>query len=256
MPVDSLPRFQQLQRQMTDWLRAPDRAPAPDIEPRRLAIYRELFFNNVRDFVENAYPLLKSLLPASEWSLLVTGFFAEHRCQSPYFRDIALEFRTWMEASRPALLQAHPWIQEVLHFEWVELAIECAEVEEPDVALSPEGHLLNGVPVVAACVWPLVYRWPVHRLGGTSPSDEPPALPTCLIAFRDDEGSAHFVEVSAVTARLIELLQAYPDQTSRAALEQLAAEACHADVAAFVAAGQGTLATLQAQGIVRGVRAG
>lgn len=254
MPAESLPRFQQLQRQMTDWLRTPDRSPAPDVEPRRLAIYRELFFNNVRDFVENAYPLLKSLLPASEWSALVNGFFAEHRCQSPYFRDIALEFRNWMDASRPALLQAHPWIQEVLHFEWVELAIECADVDEPEDPVTPDGNLLDGIPVVAACVWPLVYRWPVHRLADVPP-DEPPALPTCLIAFRDDEGSAHFVEVSAVTARLIELLQAGKHPTGRAALEQLAGEARHADVAGFVAAGQGTLADLQARGILRGTRA-
>ncbi len=172
MPVESLPRFQQLQREMTDWLREPAHKPAPDVEPRRLAIYRELFFNNVRDFVENAYPTLKSLLPEAQWSALVADFFAEHRCQSPYFRDISLEFRQWMELARADLLDEHPWMQELLHYEWVELAAECAEVDEDVAAVDRDGDLLDGMPVVVAAAWPLVYRWPVHTFApGEPPSD-------------------------------------------------------------------------------------
>lgn len=262
MPAESLPRFQQVQREMTDWLREPERKPAPDIELRRLNIYRELFFNNVRDFVENAYPMLKSLLPEEQWSALVTDFFAEHRCQSPYFRDISLEFRQWMESARTDLLTARPWIQELLHYEWVELAAECAEVEDDaadtsvDARVDDEGDLLAGIPVVGACVWPLVYRWPVHTfVPGEPPADTPPEYPTCLIVFRAEDDSVRFVAVSAVTARLLELLQAGSGQTGRAALQQLAGEAGYADVDAFVTAGQGMLADLQAQGIIRGARA-
>ena len=254
MPVESLPRFQQLQREMTDWLREPAHKPAPDVEPRRLAIYRELFFNNVRDFVENAYPTLKSLLPEAQWSVLVADFFAEHRCQSPYFRDISLEFRRWMELARADLLDEHPWMQELLHYEWVELAAECAEVDEDVAAVDRDGDLLDGMPVVVTAAWPLVYRWPVHTFApGEPPSDTPPELPTCLVVFRDEEDAVRFVAVSAVTARLVELLLA-GGQTGRQALQQLAAEAGQADVPAFVDAGRGTLAGLQAQGILRGVR--
>lgn len=256
MSAEPIPRFQQLQQQMTDWLRKPDSKPAPDVELRRLTIYRELFFNNVRDFVENAYPLLKSLLLASEWSALIDEFFAEHRCKSPYFRDISLEFRAWMESDQPELLQAHPWIQEVLHFEWMELAVECAEAGESDDPVAPDGNLLDGIPVVAVCVWPLAYRWPVHRLTDEGrPQDEPPGTPTCLIAFRDDKDRAHFVEVSPMTVRLIELLKDGNDLPGRAVLEQLASEVGHSDVAGFVSAGQAMLTDLRTQGILRGIRA-
>ena len=259
MPAEPLPRFQQVQREMTDWLREPERKPAPDVELRRLNIYRELFFNNVRDFVENAYPMLKSLLPEEQWSALVTDFFAEHRCQSPYFRDISLEFRQWMESARTDLLAARPWIPELLHYEWVELAAECSEVDADDPAVDTrvdeDGDLLAGIPVVGACVWPLVYRWPVHTFTpGDPPADTPPELPTCLVVFRDDEGSVSFLAVSAVTARLLELLQASGSQTGRDVLLKLAAEAGHTDVRAFMTAGQGTLADLRARGIIRGSR--
>lgn len=248
-------RFQQVQREMTDWLREPEHKPVPDVELRRLTIYRDLFFNNVRDFVENAYPVLMSLMAEDEWSALITAFFAEHRCQSPYFRDISLEFRTWMESAQGELLAARPWVQELLHYEWVELAAECAEADAVEDTMLTDGNLLQGSPMVAPCVWPLVYRWPVHRLSAEfPPGDVPPALPTCLIVYRDDDDIVRFIEVSALTARLVELLQAETGTTGQAALEQLATEAGYADAAGFVADGQGMLSDLQSQGLVLGIR--
>ena len=43
--------FAALQQQWTAWLRHPQSASKPQIEERRLTIYRELFFNNVCSFV-------------------------------------------------------------------------------------------------------------------------------------------------------------------------------------------------------------
>lgn len=233
----------------------PDDSPAPNTEHRRLAIYRELFFNNVRGFVENAYPLLMQLLPDNQWSALVSDFFSEHRCQSPLFRDIALEFRSWIEISRPALFHEQPWIQEVLHYEWVELAAECAERDEPSAQqVVSDGDLLDGVPVVTACAWLLVYRWPVHRLHDEPPQSVPPAMPTFLIAFRNDEDRVFFMEVSALTARLMELLQSDKHLTGRAALEQLAQASPHTDIADFMSAGRAALDGLRGSGILRGIR--
>lgn len=253
MPVDSRYGFQQAQKQMTDWLRNPESKPAPAVEARRLKIYRELFFNNVCDFVETAYPVLKNLLPEDEWSTLVTDFFAEHRCQSPYFRDISLEFRTWMEAECTEFIAAKPWVQELLHYEWMELAAECAEIQNAETRVNPEGDLLAGLPVVGAGVWPLAYRWPVHALDPDRlATASPPDMPTFMIVYRDDEDSVRFIEVNALTARLVELLQLNTTHTGKEVLEQLASEAGYGDVGAFVSAGQGLLADLRAQGVLRG----
>lgn len=255
MPVDARFAFQQVQKQMTDWLREPGKKPAPAVEQRRLDIYRELFFNNVSGFVETAYPVLKSLLSEEEWSALLRDFFAEHHCQSPYFRDISLEFRTWMEAERAGFMAENPWVQELLHYEWVELAAECAESDNEQVAVNDAGDLLAEQPVVGECVWPLVYRWPVHALGPDNlPTVLPPEPPTCLIVYRDDEDTVRFLEINALTARLVELLQLNDNRSGRQVLEQLASESGYADAGAFVTAGAGLLADLRAQGIVRGTR--
>lgn len=253
MPADSRPVFQQVQKQMTDWLRDPDSHPAPAVEQRRLDIYRELFFNNVCDFVETAYPVLKRLLPEEEWSALLKDFFAGHRCQSPYFRDISLEFRTWMESSRKELMAARPWVQELLHYEWFELAAECAETDEEGREADPDGNLLNGVPLTGSYVWPLAYRWPVHALDPGRLTATPPDNPTFLIVYRDDEDRVRFLDVNALTARLVELLQQNTEYSGRDVLVQLAGEA-GADADTFVAAGEALLADLLRQGVLRGTR--
>lgn len=249
--------FQATQKEMTDWLREPDSKPAPALESRRLNIYRELFFNNVRDFVETAYPVLKSLLATAEWDDLVRRFFAEHRCSSPYFRDISLEFRSWIENTQTEWSALHPWAVELLHFEWVELAAECAEAEEDPAACQPQGDLLAGIPFVQPCVWPLVYRWPVHTLSPENPPAEvSPAQPVCLLVFRDSDDVVHFLEVNAVSARLIEMLQLHEPRSGRDLLEQLAAEAGYTGMAVdgFVHAGATMLETLRESGVIRGTR--
>lgn len=251
MPADTRPVFQQVQQQMTDWLRDPDSHPAPSVEQRRLDIYRELFFNNVCDFVETAYPVLKSLLPEEEWSALLRDFFSGHRCQSPYFRDISLEFRTWVEASRTELVASRPWVQELLHYEWFELAAECAETEGEGCEVDPDANLLDGIPVAGPHVWPLAYRWPVHALDPDELSASPPDSPTFLIVFRDDEDRVRILEVTALTARLVELLQQNTERSGRYVLAQLAGEA-GADADTFVAAGESLLADLRQQGVLLG----
>jgi hypothetical protein len=249
-------RFQAVQKQMTDWLREPDRQPAPDVELRRLNIYRELFFNNVSDFVEAAYPVLKSLLPAPEWQALLRDFFAEHRARSPYFRDISAEFRQWMESARADWLAARPWAAELLHYEWVELAADCAETP-PEPPCQPEGDLLAGIPCLRQAVWPLVYRWPVHRMGPESPpTDEPPAGLTCLLVFRDDADHVDLLEINPLSARLVELMQQSSWQSGRELLDALAAEAGYGEAApeSFLAAGLDLLQQLRVRGVIRGTR--
>lgn len=254
MPAD----FQVLQKTMTDWLREPEKMLAPALEARRLAIYRELVHNNIRDFVETAYPVLKSLLPEAEWDGLLHDFVAEHRAQSPYFRDIALEFRSWMEAARARWLALQPWARELLHYEWIELAADYVETEADAEPCEPDGDLLQGIPCLRHAVWPLVYRWPVHALHAhTPPAATAPALPVCLLVYRDGEDEVRVLEVHALAARLVELMQAHPRESGMALVRRLAAEAGQstaAEQAAWQARGLELLLQLRQADVLRGVR--
>lgn len=255
MPAEGL-HFQAVQKQMTDWLREPELKPAPDVELRRLNIYRELLFNNVSDFVETAYPVLKSLLPEPEWAALRARFFAEHRAQSPYFRDISLEFRTWMETDRQDWLATRPWAVELLHYEWVGLAADCAE-SAPEPPCQPEGDLSAGIPCLRTAVWPLVYRWPVHRLGPENPPGvAPPEQLTCLLVWRDDHDHVDVLEINPLSARLVELIQQQEPRSGRDLLLQLASEAGYAEAAVvpFLQAGTDLLRQLREKGVIQGTR--
>ena len=248
------PGFAALQDALAGWVRDPSRPAPAGLEPRRLAIYRELFFNNVRDFVETTFPLLKSLLPAREWSGLLQDFFVGHRAQSPYFRDISLEFRQWMEGERADWLAARPWAAELLHYEWAEVAADCAELA-PEPAWTC-GDLLAGVPVLRSASWVLAYRWPVHLLGPESPpAAVPPPTPTCLLLWRDDDDAVCQMEASPLAARLVELLQTAPVR-GQDLLEALAVEAGLEEkaMAPFVRAGAVVLEELQERGLILGIR--
>ena len=56
-------------------LRNPAKHPAPaDVEDRRMAIYRRLFYRNIHNFISNNFPVLRSLHADSDWDALVREF--------------------------------------------------------------------------------------------------------------------------------------------------------------------------------------
>jgi hypothetical protein len=195
--------FRDIQNRLTAWLRQPDRMEPPaDVELRRLHIYRELFFNNVSGFIENGFPVLRAMVPEAYWRQLLGAFFAEHRCQSPYFHDIPAEFLQWI-GTRPD--PAYPWLQELVHFEWAGLAAEIAEGELPEAVA---GDVWRKTPQLLPWVWPLLYQWPVHRFPPAAIEVDP--APYALLMYRTPEHEVHTLEVSVPVAAVIDSLQAFP----------------------------------------------
>lgn len=255
MPSESLPVFQKLQREWTDWLREPELRPRPaGVAPDRLQTYRELLFNNVSGFVENTFPILQSLLPEALWQRLCREFFAHHHCQTPYFHEIAQEFMAFFNGLDWPELEAYPWARELVHYEWVELAADIAEAGA-QVPVHSDGDLLLGMPCVSSLAWPLLYHWPVHRFAEEGAPDVKPPEPTCLLLYRDYDDHVQCMVINPLTAHLLELLRSNDARSGREVLESLAAEAGFADVAAFVAAGRQILADLHQVGVILGTKA-
>ena len=60
-------------------LRDPEGAAAPaGIEERRLAIYRKLFFNNLRNLLGRFFPVLRKIHDDDRWRRFVRGFMRHH----------------------------------------------------------------------------------------------------------------------------------------------------------------------------------
>ena len=217
---DSALRASQLT--MARYLRNPGLYPPPaGVEPRRLKVYQDLVYNNIEGFISGGFPVLRSLYDETDWHALVRAFIDQHRCHTPYFLEIGQEFLQFvMRDYRPGESDP-PFLAELAHYEWVELALDIAEeVLPPAVAVA---DVLQAVVRPSPLAWSLRYRFPVHRIGpGFRPLEA--EEPTYLVVYRDRTDKVGFIEQSAVTARLLELVRDNTEDTGHALLLALAAE--------------------------------
>jgi hypothetical protein len=246
------PLFQETQYALAAHLRDPENNPAPaGVEERRLEIYRELFYNNVEGFLAGAFPVLRRITADAVWHALVRDFYARHRCQTPLFHRIAQEFLEYLDSERGARSGDWPFLRDLAHYEWVELALSVAEEElTPEIA-DPNGDLLQGIPVVSPLAWALSYDFPVHRIAPAF-LPESPGPPTYLIVYRTRQYDVKFMEVNAVTARLMQLLEQEPDR-GETLLRRIAAELGAAE-AAVLQEGARILGDLRVRDVVVGTR--
>lgn len=250
-----LPEFQQLQYQFAAHIRNPEKNAKPSaIEERRMAIYRELFFNNVKGFLEGNFPVFRQLCSDEYWLRLVRNFFDQHHCHTPYFLEIGQEFLAYVNNEREAEEGDPAFMAELLHYEWVELALEASEIELPLEDVDSNGDLLQNQPVQSPLAWLLSYQFPVHCIRPDYRPAAPPEQPTFLIAYRNREDEVHFMEVNAVTGRLLYLLSEDESLTGEAALQQIAEEMQHPHPHQVIAGGLQTMEHLRSKGILLGTR--
>ncbi len=236
-------------------IRDPQANPRPaDVEDRRMAIYRELFYNNVEGFLANGFPVLREILDDTAWHAMARDFLARHRCHSPLFLEIPREFLAYLEEERGEQPDDPPFLHELAHYEWVELALSVADEGEAP-ACEPDADLLVTRPLLSPLAWPLSYRFDVHHIGPDYQPAEPPAQPTYLLVYRDADDEVGFLELNPVSARLFALLQEDGDENGRDVLARIAAELDHPDPQVVIDGGLDILEAWRRRGIVAGGRA-
>ena len=78
-----VPAFQKKQYEFAAHIRDPEHVAAPAaIEDRRMAIYRELFFNNLYKLIGGTFPVLKKIYTEAGWKRLVREFMVHHQADS------------------------------------------------------------------------------------------------------------------------------------------------------------------------------
>ena len=250
----STPSFKQTQYDFAAHIRNPDDVAGPDnIEDRRMAIYRDLFFNNVESFIANAFPVLRSLYADDNWHTLIRDYFSRHKARTPHFPEMAEEFVNYLQHEFNPGDNDPPFIIELAHYEWMETALILSRDSIDNVQHNKTGNLMDEPVVISPLAWLLMYEWPVH---GISPDEQPvdkPQQPTWIIVYRDREDEVGFMQLNPVTARLIQLLDdSDSNMTGRQALEQIATELNHPQPEVIISGGMDTLRQLRKKDIVLG----
>ncbi|MEE9397809.1 MAG: putative DNA-binding domain-containing protein [Methylococcales bacterium] len=217
------PSYIQIQFAFTNHIRKPEEYPLPaGIDGKRMEVYLRLFANNIERLLSNNFPVLRKILPADQWRSLNRTFFTNHRSKSPYFAEIPLEFIAYLRDERTPVSTDPPFLLELAHYEWVELALSIAEGDTP----SPDEQLLSdplGCNItLSRLAWPLAYQFPVHRISPDYQPDAPPPSPTFLAVYRNDQDNVRFLEINQITHRLMDLLK--EERTGESVISQIAEE--------------------------------
>jgi len=237
-------------------IRDPDNVAAPDgIEDRRMAVYRKLFFNNLFNLLGTFFPVLRKLHSDQDWRRFIRGFMQHHVSQTPYFLQLPEEFLGYLQSEFEPGPGDFPFLTELAHYEYAELALSISEAEDDMTGVDPDGDLLRGVPVKSMLAWAFAYRYAVHRISPDFIPAEAEAQPVYLALYRKVDDGVGFLELNAVTAGLLEAIENNVQQLSGdALLRRLAADINYPDVDALVEHGATALQEMRQLGILTGSR--
>ncbi len=251
----TLPAFKKHQYEFTAHLRDPKKNAMPEgIEDRRMAVYRELLYNNIESFIASGFPVLREIYDDENWHKMVRDFFANHQSQSPYFLEISQEFIAYLKNERQADENDPAGLLELAHYEWVELALHVSDENICMDNIDANGDLLTQHPAFSPLAWPLVYQYPVHTMGPDNLPQKAPEQATYLVIYRNRNDEVNFLEINPVTARLIGLLQENESYSGTDAIEHIIREMNHPNPDIVKQGGFTALHELQQYGIILGTR--
>ena len=248
--------FQDKQYAFAAHIRDPANTIAPPgIEDRRMAIYRDLFFNNLLNLLGTFFPVTRKITSDEQWRIAIREFMKVHRAKTPYFLQLPEEFLAFIQSEFRALDDDFPFITELAHYEYAELALRVSTEENDADGVDPMGDLLKQTPVKSNLAWIFAYQFPVHRISREFLPSSPGDQPSYLVIYRRANDKVGFLELNAVTAALLESIEANESGLSgEDLLSKLAERINYPDVDALKKHGFDALEEMRQLEILTGTR--
>lgn len=236
--------FQRYQIAFTAHIRNPSANKKPaKVKDVRMAIYREIVFNNLFGAVSACFPVCKNILGTRAWRKLVRDFFANYQAKTPIFREIPQQFLQFINTKTDLPI----YFQGLAHYEWVELAVAAQQAEAKK--LSKKTDCLNEKPILAPVHMLLEYDFAVHKISKNHLPKAPEK--TYLMVFRNAENMVKFIELNPITFQLLKLIHEN-GLTGRQALARLAEALNYNNINALTEFGVDILADLASQQAIVG----
>ena len=246
-----LPSFQRYQLAFTARLRDPHNQPPIAGVPReRMAVYEEIVFNNLFESVSACFPVAQKVLGKRKWLKLTQAFLREYSASTPFFRKIPEQFLHYLQTNQQEQALP-PYLYSLSHYEWVELFVASIPEDKHHGSTDASGDLAKQQPVFTASMQLLDYEYPVHKISQRHKPEHKES--TQLLVYRNADDQVKFIELNAVTHRLLTLLlqQAI---TGEQALTLIAEELQHPQPESIIQFGLGVLEDLRQQGVIIGTR--
>lgn len=250
------PEFQKKQFEFAAHIRDPEHVPAPEgIEDRRMGIYRKLFFNNLRNLLGGMFPVIRKIVSDDKWDSLIRLFMQRHQAETPYFLQLPQEFLSFLQNEYELQDDDFPFLVELAHYEYIEIALSISEEENDLSGVDPAGDLVANVPVKSLLSWMYAYSYPVHRITSEFLPDQPAEQPVFLAIYRRADDKVRFLELNPVSAGLLEAIeQNESNQTGEDLLRTLAAQINYPDIDALIQHGAAALEEMRQLEILTGAR--
>jgi hypothetical protein len=130
-----------------------------------------------------------------------------HRAKTPYFLELPEEFLAFLQNEHQSLDDDYPFLTELAHYEYADLALRVSPDENDLTDIDPKGDLLKAVPVKSVLTWAFAYHFPVHRISKDFLPKEATEQPAYLAIYRRSDDKVRFLELNAVTAALLDAVE-------------------------------------------------
>ena len=199
---------------------------------------------------------MKKLHSKEHWSRFIRQFMQHHQAKTPYFLQLPEEFLAFLQNEYEPQADDFPFLVELAHYEYVELALSIATESNDMSNIDPDGDLLAEAPVKSELAWVYAYQFPVHRISPDFLPDEPLDQPAYLAVYRQSDDKVGFLELNPVTARLLNAIEENAaDASGKELLQRIAAEVGYQDEDAFIQHGAAALMEMRELDILVGTRA-
>ncbi len=244
-----------LQTSFAAHIRDPQEVAAPEgIEDRRMGIYRELFFNNICNLLSANFPVLNSLYTKSAWAALCREFYKDYRCRTPLFPELPREFLQYLQDHRQDHESDPPFMLELAHYEWIELALTLDEAELGDIEVNPNGDLLSGIPILSPLAWPLSYQYPVHQIRVEFQPKKAPEKATHLLVWRQQDYAIKFMQLNEISLLLLQKMKEEPALSGLELLTAIGGQIKHPKPQVVLEGGLILLRELKEKQVILGTR--